>query len=198
MFQLIETICYENGFFHRLALHERRMNNSRRQLLSCRDFLFLERNLSIPEQYKNMKIKCRVTYSDVIHSIEFEQYNEREIKSLRLVQDDTIDYSHKFKNRDQLNHLLELRGDDDEILIVKNGQVTDTSFTNIAFLKDGQWFTPEFPLLAGTRRDEYLQNGLLTARIIRPEDLRKFDEARLVNSMRSLEDGPSIAISNIH
>ena len=198
MFQLIETICYENGCFHRIHLHELRMNNSRRQLLSCKDVLLLEQNLSIPEYYIDKKIKCRVTYSKVIHAIEYEQYCEKEIKSLRMVQDDSIDYSHKYKNRDQLNHLLEFRQDDDEILIVKNGQITDTSFTNIAFLKDGQWFTPEFPLLAGTRRNEYLQNGLLIAQIIRPEDLSKFDEARLINSMRSLEDAHSIAITNIH
>ncbi len=196
MLQLIESICFENGAFQRIPLHEERMNHSRHLLFGSQDQLSLE-HLSIPEGLQHQKIKCRVTYSVVLERIEYEVYSNKQIKSLKLVKADLVDYTFKYKNRDSLNRLLDLRGTADEILIVQNGKITDTSFTNIVFLKDGTWYSPEYPLLAGTRRADYLQKKLIFPQIIRPEDLYLFEEARLINSMRSLEDAEPIQISAI-
>lgn len=197
MLQLIETICYENGNFHRVPLHEDRMNRSRRHFLGVCSPILLSQSLIVPENLKNQIIKCRVTYSNTIEGIEYEPYILKKIENLKIVQANAIAYSYKYKNRDSLNSLLEQRGLIDEILIVRNGFITDTSFTNIAFLQNGYWYTPAFPLLNGTRREEYLKHCIIFPRNIKPAELKYYEEARLINAMRSLEEGEPIPIENI-
>lgn len=198
MLQLIETICYDNGIFQRIPLHEERMNRSRKHLFQGMEPLSLAPMLKIPESLKNEKVRCRVTYGREIENIEYEPYSLKLIRGLKLVWDDAIDYSHKYKNRDSLNILLEDRGSKDEILIVRNGLITDTSFTNIIFLQNGYWYTPAMPLLPGTRRAEYLLNRKIFPRNIRPEELKYYEEARLINAMRSMGDSNPIQIKNIN
>lgn len=198
MLQLIETICLENGIFNRISLHEDRMNRSRKELFGCNSKLYLTDYLIITKEFGEIKTKCRVTYSESIENIEFESYPGKKISSLKIVYDDSIDYRYKFRNRESLENLRAMRGNADEILIVRNGQITDTSFSNIVFLKDGIWYTPEFPLLKGTRREDYLRTDLIREKIIHPGELFEYEEARLINSMRSLEEGESIEISNIY
>ena len=197
MFQLIETICFESGAFQRIPLHENRMNRSRYHLFGRTEQLSLDRLLCIPESLKDQKVKCRVTYSVQVEDIEYEPYIPKKIRCLQLVRDDTIDYTFKLKDREQLNRLLNQRGRADEILIVKNGFITDTSYTNIAFLREGKWFTPASPLLSGTRREEYLQKNLLFPCMIRPDELHLYQEARLINAMLSLEDTEPISTTSI-
>ena len=197
MLQLIETICYENGIFHRIPLHDDRMNRARRHFLGVCAPIFLTQILEVPENLKNAKVRCRVTYSDAIENIEYESYIFKKIESLKLVEGDAIDYSFKYKNRDSLNRLLDDRGSQDEILIVRNGLITDTSFTNIIFLQNGYWYTPALPLLHGTRRTEYLFNRKIFPRNIRPEELKYYEEARLINAMRSMEEAEPIPIDKI-
>lgn len=197
MLQLIETICFENAQFQRIKLHEERMNSSRRHLFGSRNQLLLTPLLKIPASLYEHKVRCRVTYSTSIEDIEYEQYFSKNIRSLKLVWDDSIEYSYKFKDREALNKLLYLRGNADEVLIVKNGMLSDTSFTNIVFLKNCRWFTPEFPLLAGTKRADYLDKKLILTATIRPEDLNQYEGAKLINSMRSFEEENVIPISQI-
>lgn len=197
MLQLIETICYEQGHFQRVSLHEERMNRSRVQLFPGSERLSLAQLLCIPETLRDQKVKCRITYAREIEKIEYEPYIPRKIRSLKLIADNSIEYGFKFKDRRSLNDLWNRKGDADEILIVKRGQITDTSFTNILFLKDETWFTPEFPLLPGTRREDYLQKKLIVPRIIRPDELGFYEEARLINAFLSLEEAESIPITNI-
>ena len=179
-------------------MHEDRMNRSRRELFGCINFLHLIDFQIIPMEFNNIKTKCRVTYSESIENIEFERYPGKKISSLKIIYDDSIDYRYKFRNREALENLCAMRGNADEILIVRNGQITDTSFSNIVFLKDGIWYTPEFPLLKGTRREDYLRTDRICEKIIYPGELFEYEEARLINSMCSLEESESIKISNIY
>ena len=173
------------------------MNRARRHFLGVCAPIFLTQNLEVSENLKNMKVRCRVTYSDVIENIEYESYIFKKIESLKLVEGDAIDYSFKYKNMDSLNRLLEDRGSKDEILIVRNGLITDTSYTNIIFLQNGYWYTPALPLLHGTRRTEYLFDRKIFPRNIRPEELKYYEEARLINAMLSQHDSNPILIKNI-
>jgi 4-amino-4-deoxychorismate lyase len=85
------------------------------------------------------------------------------VNSLKLVDVcSDFDYHLKFADRSALNSLRELRGDCDEILIVKNGYITDTSYSNVVFT-DGQHFVaPSTFLLPGTMRASLLNWGLIT------------------------------------
>ena len=110
-------------------------------------------------------------------------YTVRHVHSLALMQADTIDYTYKSAGREPLNCLFALRGACDDILIVKQGLLTDTSIANIALSDGTHWYTPAHPLLKGTKRAALLEEGILQEKDIRPEDLPSFSTVRLFNAM---------------
>jgi len=197
MLQLIDTICYENGELHRLNLHDERISRSRKELFGSNNKLNISDFIQIPLDLINEKVKIRVTYSAEIEKVEYEKYVMRPFHSLKLINGDHIDYSYKYSDRSILNDLFLQRGNADDILIIKDGFITDTSYANIVCLKDGIWFTPSTPLLKGTRRESYLLSAKISSILIRPEDLEHYSEARIINAMISLEQSPGIRIENI-
>ena len=66
-----------------------------------------------------------------------------------------------------MNSLFQIRQDKDDILIVKNGLLTDTSIANIALYDGNDWYTPLHPLLKGTKRAELLDKGVLKEKEIK-------------------------------
>lgn len=194
----IETICYEQGRFQRIDLHNERFNRTRKQFFGIQTPLQLELFLSIPEHLKSETVKCTITYGSEIINIEYNLYKIKTVKSLQLVIDNTIDYSFKFANRTKLKDLYQLRGQCNDILIVKNGFITDTYYANIIFKQDDKWYSPQNPLLWGTRLESYLREGRVTPALLRPENLYQFSEARIINAMISIENSPVIPIENIN
>ncbi len=71
----------------------------------------------------------------------------------------------------------------DDILLVKEGLITDTTIANIAFYDGNSWYTPQHPLLKGTKRAQLLDQGLLLEKDLKPEDLSSFIAIRLFNAM---------------
>jgi 4-amino-4-deoxychorismate lyase len=183
---LFETIKIFNKTAFNLEYHNERMNKARRELLGCNDFIDLNQCIIIPENITRQLYKCRVIYSQGTEKIEFEPYFKRQIKILRLVECDSIDYSYKFVNRKKFDELL-LNGGD-EILIIKNGNITDTSFSNIVFFDGSKWITPANPLLKGTRRERLLQEKMIVEDVITKNNLKNFSKASLINAMLDLEE----------
>lgn len=198
MCRFIETICFEEGNFQRIELHNERFNRTRKYFFGIQADLRLELLLSIPEHLLGQTVKCTVIYGSEIVHVEYVAYQIRPVKSLQLISDDTIDYAFKYYDRTKIASLYQKKGQCDDILIVKKGLITDTSYANIVFLKDDQWYSPQNPLLRGTRLTSYLQNNLVTPALLRPEDLKLFSEARIINAMISIEDAPVIAIENFY
>ena len=86
----------------------------------------------------------------------------------------------------------------DDILIVKNGRITDTSYANIVVRgSDNTWYTPSTYLLNGTRRQSLLDRGIIKEREITPASLRKFRELHLINSMINIADTAGIPVRSI-
>ena len=84
------------------------------------------------------------------------------------------------------------------MLIVRDGWVTDTSFTNVVFEDvGGGLYTPETCLLEGTRRQSLLDERRIQACPIRVEDIRYFRRVFLVNAMIGIEDEISVPVVNI-
>ena len=110
-------------------------------------------------------------------------YQMRMVASLRLVTSDKIDYSYKRTNREELNELFGRRGDADDILIVKDGYLTDTSIANIALYDGNSWYTPAHPLLRGTKRAELLDNQLIVEKDISWLQLDDYTHIMLFNAM---------------
>jgi 4-amino-4-deoxychorismate lyase len=122
----------------------------------------------------------------------------RHIRSLKLVYDDNISYSYKYTDRTNILRLFDLREECDDILIIKNGKVTDSSYANVIFRDfNGTWVTPATFLLHGTRRSNLLFNKLIREVDIGVSDLHLYTDLRLINAMLGIEDSESIPVSQI-
>jgi len=195
---LVETIKVENGLFRNIIFHNERMMRSVYEIFGIMKDIDLERIIKIPESASKGVYKCRVEYKEKITKIEFLPYSIRSIRSLKMVIDDNISYSYKYIERDNIHRLMERRGDSDDILIIKNGMVTDSSYANVVF-RDSKcnWVTPSTYLLPGTRRANLLKCGLINETIITYKDIIKYTEAKLINSMIGIDDTDGIPVANI-
>ncbi|MBS3999563.1 MAG: aminotransferase class IV [Desulfobulbaceae bacterium] len=194
---LFESIKILNGRAYNIIHHNNRLNESRKRLFNRSDFIDLNALINIPERIRKGLFKCRIIYSEKILRIEFEPYIYRDVKSLKLVYDDSIDYRYKYQDRNALNKLLQLKDDCDDILIIKNGFVTDTSYSNIAFFDGGKWVTPSTPLLCGTKREFLLKEGFIHEEEIKTRDIRFFNKAVLLNAFYDFENRCEIEIKEI-
>ncbi len=176
---LLETIRIEGGKIHNLGYHQQRCNKSRQILFDSHDVLDLSSCIDAP---KTGVYRCRILYAERLHSIEYIPYSPKEIDSLKIVSSD-IEYSLKYANRDALNALLESNKDVDDVIIEKEGYLTDTTISNIAFFDGEHWVTPAKPLLEGTMRAKLLDEGFLQLKEIKKEDLQNYSQVALMNAM---------------
>jgi len=202
MCRLLETIRLEDGRFSLMHYHRQRFNEARKALFHANADIDLEEILQKalarhPGNLSKGLFKCRVVYDKVIRKIGFLPYVLPEIKTLQTVECNDINYTFKYEDRTRLQQLYALRGNTDDILIIKKGLVTDTSFCNILFYNGKQWLTPERPLLRGTRRASLLDKEQIVTAVIRPDDLHHFTKIRLVNAMIRFEDRLDIAMEKI-
>lgn len=192
-----ETICVENHRLKNLSYHEARLNKTRRELWGCADAWDLNALLQVPDDVDESMHKCRLAYSKEVDHIKWEPYSRREIRRIRRVYDDKIDYQYKYDDRDALNTLFAQRGDADEILIIKNGLVTDSNYCNVAFFDGTRWLTPASPLLPGTQRALLLDEGMIETAEIRESDIGKFSRIRLFNAMVDWAQAATLDVSLI-
>jgi 4-amino-4-deoxychorismate lyase len=88
------------------------------------------------------------------------------------------------------------RGKSDDIIIVRNGFVTDASYANLIFRKGNEWFTPTTYLLAGTMRAFLLDSNRIKSTEICAEDLVNYESCKLINAMLDM-NSQEIPISSI-
>ena len=194
---LFETIRMEDGVPGQIAWHEQRMNHARREVWGIEQPVLLKEVLSVPDAFLSGLVRCNIYYGPDIQNITFKPIEKRSIRSLKLVVCDDLDYHLKFTGRQMLETLLALREKCDEIIIVKNGLLTDTSMSNIIFYNGADWVTPAIPLLKGTCRERLIHEGKLVKSDIRPEDLQKFTGCKLINALRLPEEEIMIPVSQI-
>jgi 4-amino-4-deoxychorismate lyase len=192
-----ETICVENRTLKNLAFHEARLNKTRRELWGYADEWTLSELIEVPDSIGNEVHKCRLSFGKEIEEIRWEPYTMRTIGKIRRVYHDDIDYSYKYEDREELNALFAQRDDADEILVIRNGLVTDSSYCNVAFFDGSSWLTPSTPLLPGTQRAFLLQTGVIHEAAVREIDLTGFSHIKLFNAMMDWERAPMLETSAI-
>lgn len=196
MSRLIESIKLLDGKFYNLFYHEQRMIHSLRALYRKEEPLALGKFLLAQAFPRKGLFKCRIAYDDISSETTFTPYEAKRIKRVKIVEDDSISYEMKYADRGPINRLFENRGDCDDILIIRQGQVTDCSFSNIVFRKGQDWYTPITPLLSGTMRQSLIDKNKIIPREILKKDIRSFDTFKIINAM--LEFGsPEIEVSDI-
>lgn len=127
--------------------------------------------------------KCRIVYSENIESVEILPYKVKKINSLKTVICNDIDYSVKSADRDKINYLFSMKGECDDILIIRKGLVTDTSFANVLFSDSDKLYTPAAPLLKGIMREKLIDENKVSVINIKIDDIKSFQYVTLINAM---------------
>lgn len=179
----LETVKVVNGKIYHLEYHQKRYEKT----LSDFGIKIKYDLVNFINPPSDGMYRCRLTYdiSKSPHKIftSYHEYRKKNINSLRIINCNYIDYGYKYANRDELNALFELRGDCDDVLILKDNLVTDTTIANIAFFDGVKWITPKKPLLMGTTRRRLLDDGKIFEVDIYAEDIRSFAKVALLNAM---------------
>ncbi len=190
MYPYFESIRVENGIVRNLAYHQNRVSTISNVIIE--DYI---REYIIPV---SGIYKLRISYDEKkIGVINLLPYQPKAINSLQVVFCDTIDYSVKRENREQINCLYNLRGDADDILIIKNNLITDTSYGNILLYDGESWITPSSYLLKGTCRARLLHDGVITEREVTINDLNNYTKFMVINAMLGFNDERAKPVTNI-
>ncbi|MEA3330150.1 MAG: aminotransferase class IV family protein [Campylobacterota bacterium] len=179
MNDFLETIKAVDGELFHMPYHQKRYES----VLSSLGFKNFQNLREYLEPPKWGVYRCRLVYSPDTIKVTYHEYKKRDINSFKLIFNNDIEYSFKSSSREEIDALYEQRDGCDDILIIKNLLVTDTSIANIAFYDSGMWITPKNPLLKGTTRARLIDEGKLFEADIKAQSLRKFSKVALLNAM---------------
>lgn len=177
--KFFETIKIVDGQIFYLEYHQRRYESVLRSF-GLTAFEDLRAYICAPS--KGL-FRCKLVYDADSIEVAYYSYEKRAVQRLKLVVDDAIVYSFKSTDRTHLNALFAKRSEYDDVLIVRNGFISDTSIANIAFESEGLWYTPKKPLLKGTTRARLLDEGKIFERDIAVEELKNYSRIALMNAM---------------
>jgi 4-amino-4-deoxychorismate lyase len=204
MFPFFETIALDQGCFRNLAYHEARVEATQKHFYGRRLLPSLDQLLSIPPSYDGGLWRCRLEYGRSPGIPVYTPYQSRTIRTLYLADASEIDYAFKFQDRTAIEKLRDLclwdvedAEDTADILMVRNGCLTDTSFANVLLLhEDGCVYTPDTPMLPGTMRAFLLRSGLIRERPLLVADALSARGIMLINAM--LPWDPTRWVRNVH
>jgi para-aminobenzoate synthetase/4-amino-4-deoxychorismate lyase len=103
---------------------------------------------------------------------------------------------HKTTDRRAVDVRLGRHPSSDDVLMVNRvGRITESSIANVAFLMDGEWFTPPIDdgLLGGVLRADLVGSEILVERSISIDDALNADAVALVSSVRGWRPAVIIA-----
>jgi len=196
MYQFIESIKIKNGQAFLLNLHQQRVYqtfaNFHHKCIINLHALFS----SLQPPQKGL-YKWRFIYNlngDFEH--QFIPYSFTEIKDFELVENNEIDYYFKYLDRTHLD-TMKKQSLAQEIIIVKKGFITDTTFSNLIFLKNGIWHTPKTFLLNGVQRFNLIHLGIIQETEINLEKLKEFSHFQIINAMNDFNSSFIYPINKI-
>lgn len=189
----IESIKINNGKICNIEYHIERVNNTLRG-----NYVFFKDFISTLTFPLNGTYKLRIVYDYtkiIEHSVT--PYSPKIIKSLKLIECNTIDYNYKYANRQNLENLYAKKENADDIIIVKNNLLTDSSFSNLLFFDGKEWITPAQPLLKGTCRERLIKTGIVKIDNIYVNQLSRYKSLMLVNAMLDFDKKRVIDLKNV-
>lgn len=131
--------------------------------------------------------RLRIDYDEQVRKAELHPYTLLEHTFLPLHEVGDFTYAHKSADRDFFTTALQQYPHASDVLFHRDGYLLDTCICNLAFAKDGKWYTPDTYLLPGTKRAFLLEQGTLMERRIHVEDLPAFHYVAFINAMRDFE-----------
>jgi 4-amino-4-deoxychorismate lyase len=187
MSRFIESIKIEDQKAFLLDLHQKRVNQTFAHFGK-------EGSIDLAKIFKNLEhdedglYKLRIVYDlDKKFTTQLIPYAIPEIENFQLVENNSYDYSFKFEDRKEFER-MKTKAKTEEIIVVKNNHITDTSYTNILFLKGKEWFTPTTYLLNGVMRQHLLHEKKIKEIEITLQNIKEFSHFQLINAMNDFDD----------
>ena len=183
---LFETIKFINGEFFNLEYHQDRVDRAFKEFFKSNKKIDLKSELKkLKFNYKaNQIYRIKVIYDiSGVKEIEYFEYKQKTISTIKLVEMPNINYRYKYLNRDFLNSLNALEAD--EFIIMQDGFLKDTTIANIALYNEKlqEWHTPKEPLLFGTTLKRYLSKNRLKSVDIHYQNLKDYSKIAFLNAM---------------
>lgn len=187
MSQFIESIKVEDREIFLLELHQKRLDQTFAHFGK-------EGSIDLSKIYKNLEndgdglFKLRIVY-DLERKVRTQliPYALPEIHSFQLVENNSYDYSFKFEDRKELER-MKMKAKAEEIIIVKNNHITDTSYSNLLFKKGKDWFTPATYLLNGVQRQNLLKQKKVKETEITLQNIKDFSHFQLINALNDFNE----------
>jgi 4-amino-4-deoxychorismate lyase len=187
MYQFIESIKVEDQEIFLLEYHQKRIDQTFSHFGK-------ESTIDLAKVFKNLDhdedglFKLRIVYDlDKRIRTQMIPYAIPEIHDFQLVENNSFDYSFKFEDRKELEK-MKMKSKAEEIIIVKNNHITDTSFSNLLFLKGKEWFTPKTYLLNGVQRQNLLKHKKIKEQEITLQNIKEFSHFQIINALNDFDD----------
>jgi 4-amino-4-deoxychorismate lyase len=187
MSQFIESIKIEDQEIFLLEFHQKRVDQTFAHFGK-------EGSIDIAKIYKHLEhdedglYKLRIVYDlDKKVRTQMIPYAIPQIEDFQLIENNIYDYSFKFEDRKELEK-MKMKSKAEEIIIVKNNHITDTSFTNLLFLKGKDWFTPSSYLLNGVQRQNLLKHKKIKETEITLQNIKQFTHFQLINALNDFDE----------
>jgi 4-amino-4-deoxychorismate lyase len=185
MYPVFESIAVMDGSYLNVPGHMARMQRTAKALW----------NIDLPDNYLKKRLpvftldglyKCRFMYNADGFAIEFRGYNPNYINQLILTEVPHMAYEFKYTDRSEINNYISTLDKGIDVLFTRNGYLMDTSYCNVALLKEGIWYTPETPLLCGTQRAVGIEAGVLQLALIHRDDLSEYECITMFNAFNAI------------
>lgn len=186
MIQFFETIRLENGQYSHLEFHLERAAKTQIHHYDKADFDVPLLFNAIPDSAEGI-FRVRVDYGRKIENIAVYPYEVKDHHTLDLVEIEVFDYSFKYSDRTFFEQELKRRTGISDLIFVKEGYLTDTTYCNILLFDGERWFTPHAPLLRGTKRSYLLQTKQIFEKAITASEITTYKKIAFINAMRDFE-----------
>ena len=186
MSRLVESLHVVDGVVEAVEYHDERLAASYRAVFGGDPPFTIAGALESAAIPPHGVQKCRVVYDRDGYVVEFAPYPPRIVRHARIVHDDGIAYPYKFTDRSALDAAFARRDGCDEIIIVRDGRVTDAYSSNLVFFDGARALTPDTPLLPGTRRARLLDAGTIVEAPIRISEIGRFTSVSFINALNDL------------
>jgi 4-amino-4-deoxychorismate lyase len=187
MSRFFESIKLFDGTFYLLDLHADRVNKTIKHFFGEQKIINLSELLIVPEEAKKGLFKVKVIYSNTIESVEYQTYTIKNHAKIKLLKDNLISYKFKDCVRTSLERDLILDDEIDDVIFIKNGKLTDASYSNIILFGQKKWWTPKSCLFQGVKRTSLISNKMVFEKDIKAEDIMQYEKIGFINAMRDFE-----------
>ncbi len=174
-----ETLKVTHGEIENLFFHNQRLNHT------IKENFGIDAKIDLSEHVQQEDLgleRCKVIYGKSIKEIQFFPLTSRIFQSFKVLETN-IAYNFKNVDREGITSLFSQKGTCDDIIMIKDGLVTDTSIANIAIYDGQKWITPKKPLLKGTFRESMLEKQLLLEKDVKIEDIKNARRFALMNAL---------------